>query len=165
MKRMIKTAQTAELERMHRDADAQSAIDVMHANDDYQDSPEVGMFWYDPNTNELFGVRSSLADSVGWYHSTQWGRDVKTDTHLHKNIWQKEFHRGKDKRFRGDHTLVPRGRVFEFKDDGYRVYTGDWIDEYPDAQQLILDEFNLPSNTKFIKDVHWDIGHGWSDEF
>ncbi len=166
MKRYIKSKIEAAKERANRSSETSSAIDVMRNNDMYQDDSEVGMFWYDPEEDELFGIRSSLANSVGWYHSNQWNHDVRTDTHLHKNIWQKEFHRGKDKRFRGDHTLVPRGRVFEFKDEGFKIFVGDWIDDYPQAEQLIIDEFNLPKdNVEIIKDIHWDIGHGWSDEF
>ena len=165
MKKYVKSAEEAATERSIRTSVENSAIDLMQVNDQYQDSPEVGMFWYDPENDELFGVRSCLADSIGWYHSSQWGKDVKTDTHLHKNIWQKEYFRGKDKRFHGDHTLVPRGRVFEFKDEGFIVFTGDWIDNYPSAKQQILSEFNLPNDTQFVKDIHWDIGHGWSDEF
>ena len=72
----------------------------------------------------------------------------------------------KDKRSNGNYTLVPRGRVFEFKDVGYVVFTGEWIDNCPEAKDLILFEFNLPEDkTEFRKDSHWDIGHGWSQEF
>ena len=28
----------------------------------------------------------------------------------------------------------------------------------------IIDEFELSSDVRFIKDEHWNIGHGWSDE-
>ena len=84
---------------------------------------------------------------------------------LHKTIWNKESHRGKDKRFLGDYTLVPRGRVFEFEDQGFKVMVGDWIDKYPEARELIIDEFELPTDAEFVKDIHWNIGRGWSDEY
>ena len=73
--------------------------------------------------------------------------------------------RGKDKRFSGDYKQKPRGRVFEFKDDGFKICVGDWIDKYPEAIKEIIDVFNLPENTEVIKDEHWNIGHGWSQEF
>lgn len=61
---------------------------------------------------------------------------------------------------------VPRGRVFEFQDEGFRVYTGKWINDYPNVKELIIKEFQLPiDKTKFLIDSHWDIGHGWSQEF
>ena len=164
MKLYVKTSEEAEVERRARDDATHAAMDFMRDSEDYQDDPEVGIFWYDPDSKELFGVTKVLISDTGWYHSNQWDVDVKTDRHLHKNVWQKGFHRGKDKRFFGDHTMVPRGRVFEFR-DGLKVFTGDWIDEYPEAKELIIDEFNLPEDTEFVKDIHWDLGHGWSDEF
>ena len=45
------------------------------------------------------------------------------------------------------------------------MYTGDWMDDYPKVKNLILVEFNLPEDTKFVKDRHCDLDHGWSDEF
>ena len=82
----------------------------------------------------------------------------------HKDIWAKEFRRNKDSRFVGDYTQIPRGRVCEYKDKGFVVYVGDWIDNYPEAKSEILFEFNLPETTTFVKDIHWNLGHGWSDE-
>lgn len=151
MKRYIKSDEQAAIERNSRNSESSAAMDLMYENDAYQNGPEVAMFWYDPEDDELFGIRSTLAADLNWYHSNQWNEDIRTDKHLHKNIWQKEFFRGKDKRFQGDHTLVPRGRVFEFKDKGFIVFTGDWIDDYPQVKQYILDEFNLPKDTKFEK--------------
>lgn len=60
---------------------------------------------------------------------------------------------------------MPRGRVFEFKDKGFVVFTSDWINDYPEAKQDIIFEFQLPGDTKFERDYHWDIGHGWSNGF
>ena len=165
MKKYIKSSEQADIERASRESDAKSAMEIMYSNDKYQNDPEVAMFWYDPEEDELFGIKSTLATDLNWYHSNQWDMDIRTDKHLHKNIWQKEYFRSKDKRFQGDHTLMPRGRVFEFKDQGFKVFTGDWIDEYPEVKQMIIDEFNLPEDTEFVKDVHWDIGYGFSDEF
>ncbi len=165
VKLYIKPKEQADIERGGRDSTAKSAMDIMLDNDKYQDDPEVAMFWYDPEEDELFGIKSTVATNLNWYHSNQFDADIRTDTHLHKNIWQKEYFRGKDIRFQGDHTLVPRGRVFEFKNKGFIVFTGDWIDDYPQVKQYILDEFNLPADTQFKKDVHWDIGHGFSEEF
>jgi len=142
-----------------------AAMQVMIENEQYQNDPYVGIFWYDTEENELFGVKSTLAQEARWYTSPQFRTTVRTETRLHKQIWEKEYFKRKDKRFQGDYTKIPRGRVFEFKNNGFKVFTGNWIKNYPECKNLILFEFQLPDNTEFIIDEHWDIGHGWSDEF
>lgn len=141
---------------------------AMLENIDIQDDAYLGPFWYDKNKNELFGVVKALATDCQWYNNTEFGETVRTGRALHQAIWKKESYRGKDKRFTGDYRWVPRGRVFEFKGESerYIVCTGDWIDKYPEAKLEILYEFNLPEDkTTFIKNEHWDLGHGWSKEF
>lgn len=147
--------------------DSVNAIkELMHENISRQDDPEVGIFWYDPEDESLFGVKSADVNDVDFYKSNLFdGQEVKTCRPLHYKVWEKEFHRGKDKRFRGDYTLIPKGRIFYVKDEGFVVIVGDWIDDYPEAKDEILYEFNLPKDTKFKKDVHWNRGHGWSDKF
>ena len=127
----------------------------------YQDDPKVGSFWYDPNRDELFGVCSMLAQCAVPYKS-ELGEETRTGTLLHEQIWEKEHFKGKDKRFQGDHTLVPCGRVFQIGKD-FVVMVGNWIDDYPSAKEEILFEFDLPKETEFRKDTHWDIGHEWSN--
>lgn len=139
--------------------------ELMASNIDKQDDSEVGIFWYDSDNNELFGIKSADVNDVPFYKSTIFDDEVKTCTSLHYKVWDRESRRGKDKRFSGDYTLVPRGRVFFVKDRGFVVIVGDWIDKYPEAKDEILFEFNLPENTEFQKDPHWCIGHGWSDKF
>lgn len=150
--------------KIREDNRANAAMDIMVHNEDIQDTPSVGCFWYDKDKRELFGVSSVLAKEVSYYHSNTFDKDVKTGGKLHQNIWKKGYFKGTDKRFSGDYTLVPRGIVFEFKDEGFIVFTGEWIDQYPEAKNLIMIEFDLPKDTKFMKDIHWDIGHGWSNE-
>ena len=152
--------------KLREDNETNAAKAVMVDNEKYQDDPYVGIFWYDTKENELFGVKSTLAREARWYTSHQFNTTVRTETRLHKQVWQKEFFKRKDKRFQGDYTQVPRGRIFEFKNDGFKVFTGSWINDYPECKNLIMYEFQLPeNNTKFVQDEHWDIGHGWSDEF
>ena len=140
-------------------------IEAMKELEVYQDDPLVGIFWYDRVKKELFGVYNSFADSNEFYHSNLFNLDVKTDRRLHKNVWKKESFRQKDKRFTGNHTLIPRGRVFQFGDNSFKICVGKWIDENPEAIEKIIDEFDLPKeNTSIIKDEHWDIGHGFSEE-
>lgn len=151
--------------KLREDDNINTAMELMLHNNQLQDEPYVGPFWYDTNKKELFGVGKTPASELSFYKSSQLGGEVNTSHQLHKNIWQKEFYRKRDPRFKGDHTLIPGGRVFEFKDDGFKVLVGNWIDDYPEAKKEIIWEFQLPANTEFIKDSHWDLGHGFSDEF
>lgn len=137
--------------------------ELMRANIEHQDDPEVGIFWYDVENDDLFGVKSASVDELKFYHSTMFNADVKTCKPLHYKVWERENFRGKDKRFQGDYTQVPRGRIFYIKDRGFVVITGSWINDYPEAKDTIRYEFNLPEDTEFQIDSHWDLGHGWSD--
>lgn len=138
--------------------------DAMLSSIDSQDDPCVGIFWYDVDNDELFGVDAPYVDECKSYHSILFNQPVRTGRRLHCKVWEKEYHRGKDKRFSGDYTKVPRGKVFCVGDDKFIVMTGKWIRQYPQVMDYILDEFNLPDDTKFRIDSHWDIGHGWSDK-
>lgn len=157
---------TTRLNKMHRKEARNAVIEAMISSFSRQEDPCVGSFWYDPDEDELFGVYSVSVDDTKYYKSPQFKEEVRTGTKLHSAIWKREFHRGKDERFKGDYTQVPRGRVFEFKDKGFIVFTGDWIEDYPQVREMIIEEFQLPRDrVTFEKDIHWDLGHGWSDEF
>ena len=123
---------------------------------------QIGIFWYDSNKDDLFGVNKIDAEDVPFIHC--FDGEIKQYKNLHKDIWMKEFRKGKDDRFVGDYTQIPRGRVCEYKDKGFVVFVGDWIDTYPQVKEEIIYEFELPEYTTFVKDEHWNIGHGWSDE-
>lgn len=146
------------------DFDRESVIKSMKDCFEYSESQhsQIGIFWYDVNKDELFGVNK--VDSEHFEFKPSRDGLVKMYDKLHKDIWMKEFRHGKDDRFVGDYTKVPRGRVAEYKDQGFVVYVGDWIDEYPSAKKEIIYEFELPSDVEFRKDRHWNLGNGWSDE-
>lgn len=141
------------------------AFQYMKENADYQDDPELGPFWYDPVKQECYGVHSTPAADCSWYDSKQFNQRIKTGRALHQSIWKKEFYRKKDPRFTGDYKLKPRGRVFQFEDGTFVVCTGGWLSKYSEARREIIQEFNLPENAQFVHDEHWDIGHGFSQEF
>lgn len=143
-----------------------AAIEVMIDSFNEQEEPMVGPFWYDPDKQEIYGQVVALAKDRPFYYSHSWKKEVRTGSALHKSIWEREYFRHKDKRFSGDYTQRPRGRVFEFKNEGFKVFVGKWINKYPEAKEEILFEFQLPKDkTEFVIDEHWDIGHGWSQEF
>ena len=153
------------MKRYIRTDNDNAAIEVMKDSMQYQNDPMVGIFWYDVDNNELFGIKSTYAEDARWYNSVQFNTKIRTERMLHKTKWQKEFFRKADQRFFGDYTQIPRGRIFEFDSEGFKVYTGSWIDDYPHIKSMIIEEFQLPNNTEFVQDSHWDIGHGWSDEY
>ena len=148
------------------DDDVNAAIEAMIDSFNEQDEPMVGPFWYNPKKKEIYGHVVALAKDRPFYYSPIWKKNIKTGSAIQKNIWEREYFRNKDKRFSGDYTLRPRGRVFEFENEGFKVMVGDWINDYPEAKEEIIYAFQLPvNNTEFVIDEHWDIGHGWSQEF
>ena len=56
--------------------------------------------------------------------------------------------------------------------DAFDVYVGHWLSESTNGQtvdiekfrEALEDEFNLPNDFEFVVDIHWDLGHGWSEE-
>ena len=149
------------------DPDVNAFIEVMTDNFDKQDDPDVGIFWYDADSDDLFGVVAVSLDEAKAFRSRLFNnREVRTCQKLHHRVWQKEHFRGKDRRFNGDWTKVPRGRVFALDDSTFVVMVGHWIRQYPQVMDYVLDEFQLPEdNTEFRIDRHWDIGHGYADRF
>lgn len=147
------------------DVEINAFRELMKANNENVDEPQLGIFWYDPNKKELFGMRQCLAKDVPFSESDYFKGNVRTCSPMHYQVWSKEYHRKKDRRFSSPNfTLIPRGRIFEEEGKGFFVCVGSWINKYPQARELILDEFDLPSDTEFRVDSHWDIGHGWSDK-
>lgn len=142
-----------------------AGIECMARNLETQSDPMVGIFWYDQYNDELFGVNSVYASELDFYDSSLFSESVKTSKLLHKTKWEKEYFRKKDKRFTGDYTKVPRGRVFEIKDSGFCICVGTWIKDHINVIEMVKEEFQLPENTIIKIDSHWDIGHGWSEEF
>jgi len=136
--------------------------------------PKLGIFWYDYKSNKLFGVEKGDAE----LYSSQ-GR-LATYPKLHKTYWQKMHHKAvanndTESIFYREHdyTQIPRGRVF-LENGIFYVNVGDWINgtingvhciDSNALRELLLDEFNLPENFLFRQDIHWNIGHGWSEEY
>jgi len=63
---------------------------------------------------------------------------------------------------------LPRVGIFWYdtgNDDLFGVVSSqvlDWINKYPNAKPLIIEEFNLNEQQyAFEVDTHWEVGHGW----
>ena len=131
---------------------------------DHQDEPKVGIFWYDESAGELFGVSKIGVSELRFNNN-----GLKTIGILHKTWWAKQQMRAKAKHqlssvFMKDYTQIPRGRIFQTKDNCFQLMCGSWINE--NIVELVKEEFDL-QNTQFeVKiDKHWEIGHGWSEEY
>jgi len=140
------------------------ALCVMSQNLDNQDSPRIGIFWYDIKNDDLFGVVSSHTSEARISHGLA---SINT---LHRDYWKKQYNKLKFKNdgkeiypYIGDYKDTPRGRVFYDVNNGrYIINVGSWINEYPQAKPLIVEEFNLEGqNYTFEIAIHWEIGHGW----
>ena len=142
-----------------------SMLKQMEANRGHGDDPKVGIFWYNPSWNELFGI---VSHPVRDYTRANASDGRITCSELHEDVWRKEYNRQKfhgdgSGPFIGPYENKPRGRVFYSMDtDSYIVTAGHWLEEYPQAKELILEEFDLPrEKTVFQYAIHWDIGHTW----
>lgn len=149
----------------YSDKDEQSVMDQMAANRGKDGEPKVGIFWYNRATNQLFGV---VTHRVSDYTKANASDGRITCSEMQEDVWKKEFYKqryqhGGQGPFIGAYQDKPRGRVFYHMDDGsFEVAVGKWIEEYPQAYQLILEEFNLPpEKTKAMYAIHWDIGQTW----
>lgn len=166
MKRYVHVPNTPDWRTDTDNQEINALRQIMADNAELQDEPYVGIFWYDVNNQELFGVYQVPADEAEYKSRPGlFANRAKTCRPLHEKIWRKaRYKKNPDPRFNRDYTQVPRGRVFEVENEGFVVYVGSWIKEYPEAKDLIIDEFELPEdNTKFKIDTHWDLGHGWSE--
>jgi hypothetical protein len=142
-------------------------INIMKENLHNED-PKVGIFWYNPDNESLFGVVAlSLSDNN--VTNCPLGQTCKI---LHKKKWSIEFNKLKFKErkentypFDGPYENKPRGRIF-YKNNIFYIVVGDWIYDGLNYQaiDLIEETFDLTNeNTKIVVDSHWDIGSGWEN--
>lgn len=149
------------------DEDIANMMEVMRANMGTQENPKVGIFWYQMVGKRLFGVIAVDKDSI---KKPNVGGGLITCYELHRDVWKKKFKEQKYKNngqgpYIGDYKDHARGRVFyNPRKDQYTVTVGSWIDECPEAKEMIVEEFNLKdTNFKFEKNIHWEIGNGWEN--
>ncbi len=142
----------------------QTVIQAMADNFDNQNDPKVGIFWYDKESDELFGVSKINANELQFNSN-----GLKTISTLHKSWWQSQKNKAISKGkalgiFKKDYTLIPRGRIFQRKDGVFQLMCGSWIND--DIENLVKEEFDLQTvQFERIIDEHWEIGHGWSEEY
>ena len=154
----------AKLQEMSKE-DYAKAIRLMEANRGHGEDPKVGIFWYNVAWKELFGV---VSHPVRDYTRANASNGRITCSEMHEDVWRKEFNRQKfhgdgSGPFIGPYEQKPRGRVFYLmEEDRFVVAVGKWLDQHPEARELILEEFDLPAEkTTFEYAIHGDIGQRW----
>jgi hypothetical protein len=137
----------------------------MSDNFDSQNEPKVGIFWYNAEVDELFGITKTEADEIQFNQN-----GLKTTKTLHKSWWQKQKNRARSQKgdyhsmYEQDYTHIPRGRIFQRTDGVFQLMCGRWINDH--IEDLIKDEFDLQAVAlERIVDEHWEIDHGWSEDY
>jgi hypothetical protein len=144
------------------DSDQQNLLDGMRSF--AVSDPQVGIFWYDDKKKVLFGIDKE--SPIGKPPVLNGKCTTKT---LHPDLWRKRFNEHKYKKlkgvnpFVGNYMDVARGRIFYVPaTKSYEIMVGEWIHEFPETIDLILEEFNLlSSNYEFIENPHWNRGCGF----
>lgn len=149
----------------YTESEEKAVMDQMAANRGKDNEPKVGIFWYNRATNQLYGV---VSHRVSDYTKANASEGRITCSEMHEDVWKKEFRKqkyqyGGQGPFIGAYQDKPRGRVFYHIVDGtYEVAVGKWLEEYPQAYEVIIKEFNLPPDKTTAKYAfHWDIGQSW----
>ena len=117
---------TAELESSTPE-EHKAYIDAIKQNVGYKPEAEVGIFWFNAEENDLFGVAKTPISKA---KSTTDG--IKVGRIPHKDKWIKlrksAIIRGKsDGIFFQEYTTVPRGIVCLLEDGTFQINVGNWI--------------------------------------
>lgn len=147
------------------DKEHTAQMEAMKAFD--EEMPSVGIFWYDPENHDFFGVCKQEVTPKMTEKAAVNGIPYINYPHLHRQVWAKEYFRaqasGEQTKFTGDYTQIPRGRV-TWNINKFVVFVGKWAEPIqPELTELIDKYFHLPC-FEFVYDYHWDIGHGWSGD-
>lgn len=124
--------------------------------------PAVGIFWYDPEEHDLFGVYKKELTPKMIEDAAEKGLPFINYQTLHRQVWQKQyFHaitHNEPTKFVGDFTQIPRGRV-AWSVNHFVVLVGSWAADIEDElTDLLKTYFALPS-FEFIYDRHFDLGY------
>ena len=133
-----------------------------------EDMPSVGIFWYDTEEHDFFGVYKRELTPKMIEDAADKGLPFINYPKLHRQVWKEQYFcalsQHKPTRFTGDYTMIPRGRV-AWSIDKFVVFVGKWAEgKEEELTKLIEKYFALPF-FEFIYDEHWDLGHGWSGDF
>ena len=117
--------------------------------------PAVGIFWYDPQEHDLFGVYKKELTPKMVEEAADKGLPYINYQTLHRTH--------EPTKFSGDYTQVPRGRV-AWAVDHFVVFVGQWAKDIEDELTALLEKYFALPYFEFRYDEHWDLGHGWSGD-
>ena len=132
------------------DKDRKAQMEDMKSFDEQM--PCVGIFWYDPEEHNFFGVHKKELTPKMVEEARANGIDVINYplSTLNSQLSTRS-------------AQVPRGRV-AWNVNKFIVLVGKWADPIQDELSALLEqEFSLPY-FEFVYDYHWDLGHGWSGD-
>ena len=132
------------------DKDRKAQMEDMKSFDEQM--PCVGIFWYDPDEHNFFGVHKKELTPKMVEDARANGIDVINYplSTLNSQLSTRS-------------AQVPRGRV-AWNVNKFIVLVGKWADPIQDELSALLEqEFSLPY-FEFVYDYHWDLGHGWSGD-
>ena len=129
--------------------------------------PAVGIFWYDPEEHDFFGVYKKELTPKMVEDAADKGLPFINYQTLHRQVWQKQYFRAlanhEPTKFTGDYTQVPRGRV-SWNIDHFVVFVGQWANDKEEELTALIDKYFALPYFEFRYDEHWDLGHGWSGD-
>ena len=118
-------------------------------NDFSAHDPCVGIFWYNPETHSLFGVRKEAVSPARMEAAARDGYPFIIYPETNEDVWKQEA-------FPGDYARTPRGRVSWIVNQ-FVILVGSWARPIQDELTALLkSEFALPS-LHLVFDNHWDI--------
>ena len=106
--------------------------------------PAVGIFWYDPQEHDFFGVYKKELTPKMVEDATENGIKV---INFEKPDYNKETN----------------GRV-TWAVDHFVVFVGQWAKDIEEELTELLDKYFALPYFEFRYDEHWDLGHGWSGD-
>ena len=106
--------------------------------------PAVGIFWYDPEEHDFFGIKKQEITPKRIEESLQLGI-TKIDYPL------------------ADHPKATHGRV-AWNIDHFIVFVGQWAKDNEEELTTLIDKYFALPYFEFRYDEHWDLGHGWSGD-
>ena len=118
-------------------------IEAMEPFLNIQDSPKIGIFFYDANLNVLYGVVTVLLEGLA---KNQDGLvAVRTS---HREIWEKGMRKQQKYKgegpFKGGYENTLRGYVaYNTCGNVFEPHVGKWFEKYPEVLNEIIEEFDL----------------------
>lgn len=129
---------------------------------DNENNPKIGIFWYLPEENDLFGVNSIIMLEDDYKKSRF------TLSTSHKTYWQRQEHKAiakgdRDSIFLQDYTQIPRG-IVAYQNGRFIAIVGSWYKDYEDdLRGLITFEFNL-TDFEFEIGEYLELGDSWDEK-